>query len=273
MTYNELLEQIKEDHQKLMIKAHQKMRVWSCFHLYAFHYKGRHYKIEINLLTLDFTPKSKMPVSLRSKIKSRMIKEEYLKWKFKKEGRAFFDFLKLNFTDVNSILFTDCESPDFIIHNHLHHGYEVVEATDAHNAKFNEALYLLTGMENTTKEFEVYIEHIEKTLMNKRKNVVSVKPRAKHESLHDRILKCITKKAIKYNEYEVDLDTKNIIVFNNRIGFRRDSDFQHIGKMIENEPIIFNSDLDRIFIISGTHDVMVEYNRYGDIKKICRKTK
>lgn len=270
MDYFRLLVQIKKDHKLLMQKAHDRLTVADCFTSYVFEFRNHTYEIEINLLTLDFRPKTRMPVSLRSKIKSKMIEEEYLKWKFKKEGRAFFDFLKLNYDNYDAIVFTDCESPDFIIHNHKHHGYEVTEATDMHNAKFNEAVYLLTGMEHTTKEFKAYIRQIEKTIQNKRVQ----RPREKeaHEALHTRIVECIRKKAIKYYEYETDLDTRNVIVFNNRIGFRRLEDFKEIGHMIARDPIINKSLLDRIFIISGTHDVMVEYNSQGKIEKIVRKT-
>lgn len=270
MDYFGLLKQIKIDHKKLMIKAHDQLTVAACYTSYVFHYRHQTYEIEMNLLTLDFVSKTRMPVSLRSKIKSKMIKEEYLKWKFKKEGRAFFDFLKLNYDNYEAILFTDCESPDFIIHDSKNHGYEVTEATDMRNAKFNEAVYLLTGMEPTTKEYKTYIRHIERTIQNKRSQL----PRRKidHDTLHKRIVECIKKKAIKYQEYEVNLDSHNVIVFNNRIGFRRLDDFKAIGYMMSQDPDIRHSMLDRIFIISGSHDVMVEYKRNGDIEKIVRKT-
>jgi len=270
MDYFRLLDQIKKDHKALLEQAYDKLTVADCFTTYIFEFRNHTYEIEFNLLTLDFKAKSRMPVSLRSKIKAKMIKEEYLKWKFKKEGRAFFDFLKLNYDAYDAIVFTDCESPDFIIHDQRHHGYEVTEATDMHNAKFNEAVYLLTGMEHTTKEFKAYIRQIETTIQNKRKQ--NPKEKEAHDALHKRIVECIRKKAIKYYEYEIELDTRNVIVFNNRIGFRRLDDFKEIGLMIKEDPIIKKSLLDRIFIISGTHDVMVEYNKEGAIEKVVRKT-
>lgn len=269
MTLNELLKTIKRDHEKMMQEAHDEMYVESCFHSYAFRYRGRVYEVEFNLLTLDFKAKNKMPVSLRSKIKHRMIQEEYLKWKFKKEGRAFFDFLRLKYDDINHIRITDCESPDFIIHDGLEHGYEVTEATDAHNAKFNEAMYLLTGMDHTTREFKVYIKHIEKSLKNKSKALETTPKKPK--DIYARIIECIIKKAKKYKVYIADLDTRNVIVFNNRIAFRRQHDFDVISLGIRTSEAIKTSSLDSIFVISGTHDVMVEFDKFGHIKEVRRK--
>jgi len=262
MTLNELLKLVKRDHEIWMMKAHEEMLAGDCFCNYVFRYRGHEYHIRFNLLTLDFIAKSKMPVSLRSKIKSRIIKEEYLKWKFKKEGRAFFDFLGLYYDDYSHIRFTDCESPDFIIHDRFEHGYEVTEATDMHNAKFNEAVYLLTGMDHNTKEFKTYISHIERSLKNKH---TRQKTNYNDFDIHKRILECIEKKALKYHEYDVTLKTRNVIIFNNRIAFRRQDDFEIIRKGIQNSEIIKTSHLDNIYIISGTHDVMVSFNKYGDI--------
>lgn len=273
MTLNDLLELIKNDHETLMIGAHQQMVAKKCFKSYTFQYKSRSYDILFNLMTLDFIAQSKMPVSLRSKLKSRIIEEEYLKWKFKKEGRAFFDFLRLNYGDFGDIVFTDCESPDFIIHNGKHHGYEVTEATDAHNAKFNETVYLLTGMDTDTHDYHVYLKQIEKSLRNKRSKDHSFQPRHLQaiEKIQEKILECILKKTEKYKEYEADLDSRNIIVFNNRIGFRRQSDFDKICQDIKKNNTISSSNIDSIFIISGTHDVMVELNKYGDLIQVKRK--
>lgn len=270
MTLKTLLKRIRKDHETLMEKAHNELRAGDCFLNYAFEYKNMNYEIRMNLLTLDFTTHTKMPVSLRSKIKYKMIKEEYLKWKFKKEGRAFFDFLRLYFDNFDDIRFTDCESPDFIIHNSKEHGYEVTEATDAHNAKFNEAVYMLTGMDYTTKEYQFYLKHIEMSLKNKRSGD-HVKKKVYEFDIHDKIIRCIEKKALKYKEYDVSLDTKNVIIFNNRIAFRRQSDFDYISTNIQNNEIINNSDLDKIFIISGTHDVMIQLNKHGHIENIRRR--
>lgn len=270
MTLKTLLRHIRKDHEILMEKAHNELRAGDCFLNYAFEYKNVEYKIKMNLLTLDFTTQSKMPVSLRSKIKYKMIKEEYLKWKFKKEGRAFFDFLRLYFVDFDNIRFTDCESPDFIIHDSKDHGYEVTEATDAHNAKFNEAVYTLTGMDYTTKEYQFYLKHIEMSLRNKRTGDSRVKKKTYEYEIHDKIIKCIEKKALKYKEYDVTLDSRNVIIFNNRIAFRRQSDFDYISTNIQTNEIINNSGLDKIFVISGTHDVMIELDKQGSIKNIRR---
>jgi len=274
VSLNDLLEHIREDHETLMIEAHQQMVAKKCFKSYTFQFKSRSYDVLFNLLTLDFITQSKMPVSLRSKLKSRIIEEAYLKWKFKKEGRAFFDFLRLNYGDYGDIVFTDCESPDFIIHNGKHHGYEITEATDAHNAKFNETVYLLTGMDTNTNDYHVYLKQIEKSLKNKRSGSHSFQQRHLKdiEKIQERIIECILKKTEKYKEYDPDLDSRNIIVFNNRIGFRRQSDFDKICQDIKKYDTISSSNIDSIFIISGTHDVMVELNKYGDLIQVKRKS-
>lgn len=263
----DLYKSLKTDHENLMLVAEEKMKVDMCFRDYCFNYNGHEYILRFNLVTLDFIAKTKIPVGLRAKIKSHIIKEDYLKWKFKKEARAFFDFLRLYYKSYGQIVFTDSESPDFIIHEDKHYGYEITEATDAHNAMFNEAVYLLTGMENYTKEFNVYIKHIERTLTNRRRNKLEVKERSYHSDIYTQILECIEKKVEKYKHYEVELDSRNIIIFNNRIGFRRKSDFVTIGNGIKSLNIK-NSNVDRIFIISGTRDLMVEFDTSGYMKKV-----
>lgn len=272
MNLYELLNQVEEDHKNLINEALTEVSVESCFSHYECEHKGNQYQLKFNLLTLDFIAITKIPVSLRSKIKSYFILSDVLKWKFKKEGRAFFDFLKLYYTDYNEVVFTDCESPDFIIHDQGRNGYEITEATDAHNAKFNETIYLLTGMEKSTPDFSIYLKQIEKSFYNKdKRKPYSSQTIVSNSTIYGRIITCIIKKASKYREYDVTLDTRNIVVFNNRIGFRRDSDFETISQRIKNHEEIKNSNIDKIYIISGTHDVMAEYNTSGEVLSIIRK--
>jgi len=273
MTLNDLLIQIEVDHEKMVMKALVCMPAKDCFKKYTFHYQGQLYKVNFNLLTLDFTTQSKMTVLLRSKLKSKIIKAKYLKWKFKKEGRAFFDFLKLYYRDYGDVIITDSESPDFIVHDEYNHGYEITEATDRHNAKFNETIYLLTGMDQNTNEYQRYIKQIEKTLTNKKigQHIFQERHAKNIERIQNEILECILKKVEKYKTYEAELDTRNIIVFNNRIGFRRQSDFDKICYLIKSHVIIGESNIDRIFVISGTQDVMIELDKYGALIKIKRK--
>jgi len=271
-TLTDLLDQLKCDHENMMKEALVEVYANACFKTYNFSYRGLNYDVVFNLLTLDFVSKSKMSVHVRSKIKSRIIEADFLKWKFKKEGRAFFDFLKLYYTSYDHVVFTDSESPDFIVHNHKNHGYEVTEATDRHNAKFNETVYLLTGMDKTTKEYKKYIIQIERSLQNKKTGSLHFQERHASgiENIQDKIVECIIKKVKKYKIYEAELDTRNIIVFNNRIGFRRRSDFERLCHLIENQTIIKGSNIDKIFIISGTHDVMIEINKYGKLVSVMR---
>ncbi|MBN2797475.1 MAG: hypothetical protein JXR88_18850 [Clostridia bacterium] len=272
MTLSELLHQIRKDHEDLMTK--KMLKVKNCFKSYAFEYYDHIYYVQFNLLTLDFKAENRMPVPLRSKIRFRIMKAEYLKWKFKKEGRAFFDFLKLYYDTPGELMFTDCESPDFIIHYHGEHGYEVTEATDAHNAKFNEAVYYLTNSDHHSKEFQVYVDHIQNRL--KATKITPTLVRGKQQTdimiVNEYILKCIVKKAKKYEQYESNLSTHNIIVFNNRIGFRRQDDFNAIGEKIKSEPIISSSIIDKIFVISGNHNLLVVYDKYGSILDIIRNS-
>lgn len=271
-TLTDLLKKLETDHNQMMKEALIEVSAKACYKTYNFSYRGLNYDVVFNLLTLDFVSKSKMSVHLRSKIKSRIIEAEFLKWKFKKEGRAFFDFLKLYYRDFDHVVFTDSESPDFIIHNHQNHGYEVTEATDRHNAKFNETVYLLTGMDKTTQEYRKYISQIQRSLQNKKRG--SLHFQDKHaldiENIQDKIVECIIKKVKKYKIYEAELDTRNIIVFNNRIGFRRRSDFERLCHLIEGQTIIKASNIDKIFVISGTHDVMIEINKYGKLVSVMR---
>lgn len=268
MELKELFMKIKIDHENLMMVAIEKMIVKTCYRNYAFDYNGHHYRLRFNLITLDFFPLTKLPFGLRGKIKSEIIKGDYLKWKFKKEGRAFFDFLKLYYKHYDHIVFSDSESPDFIIHDDLQYGYEITEATDAHNAIFNETVYRLTGMANYSKEFKTYIHQINKVLTNKNLSHKAYR-RIDERIIHKRILECIKNKVTKYQHYERVLDSRNIIIFNNRIGFRRKNDFEAISKGIK-EMEIAESNVDRIFIISGTRDLMVEYDTNGRLVEIRR---
>lgn len=273
MTLNDLLTQIEADHKKKVVEALVCVSVKDCFRKYTFQYQEQVYNVTFNLLTLDFTTQSKMTVLLRSTLKSKIIKAKYIKWKFKKEGRAFFDFLKLYYKECGDVVITDSESPDFIVHDGLDHGYEVTEATDRHNAKFNETIYLLTGMDQTTKAYGRYIKQIKKTLKNKiiRQGVFKERHANTIERIQNEILECIVKKVDKYKTYETQLDTRNIIVFNNRIGFRRQSDFDKICNLLKNHVTIGQSNIDRIFVISGNQDIMIELDKYGALIKIKRK--
>lgn len=271
MTLSELLHQIKNDHLLLMKK--KQLIVKNCFKSYDLEYYDHVYQLNFNLLTLDFKSNGKIPIPLRSKIRYRIMQSEYIKWKFKKEGRAFFDFLSLYYEDPEDIEFTDCESPDFIIHKEGNHGYEVTEATDAHNAKFNEAVYYLTNSDHHSKEFQVYLYHIEKRLKTYRIPADSIirKQQRDTEEVNHYILKCIVKKAKKYENYPHELKTHNIIVFNNRIGFRRQDDFKKISMKIQDETSIHNSTIDKIFVVSGSHKLLVVYDKFGHILQIIRK--
>lgn len=273
MTLSELYMVLKSDHMIIMKKSQDRITVRDCYRVYDFAYAGKVYSVRFNLLTLDFKTLGRMPVALRSKIKSRIIREEYLKWKFKKEGRAFFDFINLYYDRREHLVFTDCESPDFIIHDHLDHGYEVTEATDAHNAKFNEAVYLVTGMDKQSRELKVYIEQIQRSLTNKRHNALSIKSRQYEDGdyIHRRIFECVMKKVQKYKEYNSVLHTRNIIVFNNRIGFRRHNDFKQLSDLMQSNIELRQSNIDRIYIIGGTHDILVEFNKYGQLLKVKKR--
>jgi hypothetical protein len=266
MTLTELFLKIQHDHEKVMEKAVVEMPIKDCFRNYQFQFENHNYLIQFNMITLDFIVMGKMSVRVRSIIKSRLIKEEYLKWKFKKEGRAFFDFLSLYYENYKELLFTDSESPDFIIHDGLHHGYEVTEATDAHNAIFNETRYLLTGLPKQSRALRKYIAQIKMILVNKQE--VVPKEAYSVEAVNQRIVECMEKKAVKYREYDVTLSSRNIIIFNNRIGFRRKTDYTSLSKLIRMNKKIRESDIDGIFVISGTHDHMIHFNRLGEILRI-----
>lgn len=265
MKLETLLKTIKTDHDNLMEVAYDKMIVKACYRWYGLEFNGHHYELQFNLMTLDFVAHNKLPFGLRSKIKSRIIDSDYLKWKYKKEGRTFFDFLKLYYINSEHIVFTDSESPDYIIYDDAICGYEITEATDTRNALFNEVVYRLTNLENYSKEYKTFIYQINRILTNKmRKNNTQT---ISQVQIYERILECISHKIEKYKNYNQALDRKNIIVFNNRILFKGYEDLQFISKGIS-EMKINNKGVDSIFIIDGSRNLMVEYNRQGKIVKI-----
>lgn len=261
MNLSQLLSLLKHDHMIYLKKARHQIKVEDCYKSYSFSHEHKTYHVSFNLLTLDF--KSKMPVGLRSKLKHCLINQNYLKWKYKKEARAFFDFIKLSGMDYMKLLITDDESPDFLIHLNGVHGFEVSEATDPHNAKYNEVVYSLTGMEHTRKEFKTYIKHIEKSLLNCRTDYVLKKNVAKDVQV--RIIECVEKKAVKYDHYDKILDSKNVIIFNNRIVLKYDH-ILDLGLKIKHSKIISNSHLDYIIVVNGTHDGMAVFKKDGTIK-------
>jgi len=267
-----LLRHVKKDHISVLNTSRHHVRVGDCFKTYPLTYDGQNYDLVFNLLTLDFKCQKTMPLALKSKIKFYILQADYLKWKFKKEGRAFFDFLRLYYDTYDHFLITDSESPDFIIHHRGDHGYEVTEATDAHNAKFNEALYCLTSTERDTTAYKAYIQTIQRKLSKKRINALEINPRRYYDTdeLQKRIIQCISKKVDKYKKYQINLKTRNIIVFNNRIGFRRRADIEKLSALIKSNEKITASDIDRIFIVGGNHDILVAYNRFGKILRVKR---
>lgn len=83
------------------------------------------------------------------------------------------------------------------------------------------------------------------------------------------IVDAIVKKVRKYKDYDIECDEKNILVLFSTLGFDNEFDFRQVRGMIAESEEVSDSDITRIFVVSGMYQTLVEYNRQGELIDFC----
>lgn len=275
---NVFIEDLQEDFNNIREKVYSRVSVSECYQNYTILFDGEFYELRMNLLTLDFIAVSFIPNSIHSLIRREIIDSKVIEWKFQKEGRAFINYLKFYYeSDYTSVEFRKFESPDFILYNDTLEGFEVIEAIDANEAILNKLLYYETGRDKTEKDYYSNLTRYLKQSENKfsvNNIFATMGVLSPAQGLSDSLEKlnivfnCIKKKAKKYESYDDIVDKRNIIVFINEVGFSYQHDFNELSMMIGNDNFIASSCIDLIFVVNKSYNVMIEYSKYGEIRKI-----
>jgi len=275
MKLKELFGYIIRKNSKVESKLIKPIRLEDCIQSIEVTFEGKKIDIVFNFYTLDVLNPNDIPRELSRKLFEMIEDNEPIRNSIRVERRAFCNFLLLKFGENHdTVLFLDRESPDYILYDmSFEYSYEVVEAINVKEAQFNTMCRKNTGRGRTKEEYKKYVNKKHKQYgddfhIEEYKGSIILSP---FENLVDtcntrtQIVDAITKKVRKYKKYKINSNEKNILVRFSSLGFDNEFDFKQVGEMISDIQEIYKSDIDKIFVVSGMHGTLVEYNSAGDL--------
>lgn len=268
-----ILKCFKEKNQIVESKLNEPICLSDCIDILDVSFQGKTITLEVNFYTLDILNRKDISRELIHALFTAIEDTELIRNSKRVERRTFCDFLKLKYINSsNEIYFLDRDSPDFILYEGDHqNAYEVVEATNSIEAQFNTMCRHTTGRKKTKEEYKDYASNKHKEngnnfhIYNFNGDIILSPFKGLVDTYRTRkqVVEAILKKVKKYKEYKATCDEKNIVVMFSSSGYSNESDFKNVGEMISLIDDIRDSDIDRIFVVSGLYKTLVEYNKMG----------
>lgn len=272
MNISDMLNKLKVDIDILSESAETSAYYSMCFRSYKVEYDDSQYLVVVNVFTGDIENGSELPSKLYSMLFAYIRDYKFINFKTRVERRAFLDFLRMYYCEeLCELYFIDRESPDFkvVLHNQTY-SYEVVEAT--RDGAYRKMIYSNSGKGLSVQEYTKIIDKSFHKIgqnfdVKGYGNAVMLSPsKGLRNTSGNRaiIVQMILKKIERYRTYNDDSTEKNIIVLFDTVGYSNDCDFNEVSIDIKNTKEISNADIDRVFVVRGIEDRLVEYDKNGN---------